>query len=91
MKSNTKIQELWRYLKIRDDETLVIPSHSRDEKTDKYHVARMRGGVLEVTVEEGMPEPASIMPFRIVKQIDKSGKLVIPSVKQLIDDRKKDY
>lgn len=87
----TKLQDLWRYLKIRDDETLIVASHNHQTKTDEYIIAELVGGELRITITTSLPIITGDKPMQIITQRGSDGKFEIPSVEQLERDQQLDY
>ena len=91
MDTKSKIKQLWQYLKVQDDEVLIIQSYNCTQKFDEFLVAKMIGNELDITTENKLPEFQADKPFRFIQQFDSSGRHVIPSVKQLKQDEQIDY
>lgn len=91
MNQKIKIQQLWRYLKVQDDETLIVETYNHAKGADEYIVAKMAGNGLSVDVQDCMPELSADRPFRLVRQLDSSGKHTMPSVEQMKRDEQIDY
>lgn len=86
-----QIRQLWRYLKIQDDEILIIPFYNPATQNDQYIVAEKKNARLEILTLNNMPELSSNKAFKIIQHIGSDGKHIIPSVKQMKRDEKKDY
>lgn len=91
MDQKTKIQQLWRYLKVQDDETLIVQSYDHAKGSDEFIVAKMTGNELTVSVESRIPDLSADKPFRLIQQLDSSGRHIIPSVRQMKRDEQIDY
>lgn len=91
MDAKSKIKQLWRYLKIQDDETLIVRSYNHAKKSDEFFIAKMTGNGLSIIPEDSFPEFQPDKPFIFIQQLNSSGKHVIPSVRELIQDRLNDY
>jgi len=91
MNTNLKIRQLWRYLRIRDNEILIVQVYNPERLTDKYLVTEMRGGALTSRYMDEFLEYTSNRPFRLIQQLDSECHHVIPSVKQMKRDRLIDY
>ena len=88
---NTKIQQIWQYLGVQDDEILIVRSFNKKERKDEFLIAEATQDGLKITVSSNMPEPRLNRPFKMIQQRDSSGKYIIPSVEQLIRDKISDY
>lgn len=91
MNQKTKIQQLWRYLKVQDDEILIVQSYNHAKNSDEFIVAEMFGDKLIVNVENRMPDLSVDKPFRLIQQLDSSGRHMIPLVEQMKRDEQIDY
>lgn len=91
MNEKFKIQQLWQYLKVQDDEILIVRSYSYTKNSDEFIVAKMAGNELNITIENSLPKLQIDKPFRLIQQLDSSKKHVIPSVNQIIQDELVDY
>ncbi|MCM1140205.1 MAG: hypothetical protein NC453_16690 [Muribaculum sp.] len=91
MDIKTKIRKLWDYLKVQDDELLIVLSFNATTNSDDYIVAEMIDGQIEITVRNQMPDLFSGKPFQLIQQIGENGKHKIPSVEQLKSDELIDY
>lgn len=91
MDSKVKIQQLWRYLKVQDDEILIVKSFNHAKGVDEFIVAQMTKDGLNINVENCMPEELANKPFRLVQQLDSSRKHTIPLVEQMMLDEQIDY
>jgi hypothetical protein len=91
MNDKIKIQKLWDYLKIQDDELLIIPIYNPYKDTDECIVAQMVNHQLESIISDTMPDLNGDIAFQIIKQRNANGKHYIPSVDQLIRDKLEDY
>ena len=91
MNTAAKIHQLWRYLKIQDNEILIVRAYNQSKETDEFFVTETTDNGLQTTTTANMPELRVDRPFRLIQQRDSSGKYIIPSVKQLIRDELIDY
>lgn len=91
MNIGLKIKELWYYLKIQDDEILIIKVYNKTNGRDEYIVAEKVNGLIETRQTESIDDIDIDRPFRIIKQRNESGKFEIPSVKQMEHDKLIDY
>lgn len=86
-----KLQNLWRYLKMRDDETLIVASHNHQTNTAEYLIADLVGGELRITSSTSIPTPTANKPMQIITRRGSDGKYEIPIVEQLERERRLDY
>lgn len=86
-----QIRQLWRYLKIKDNEILIIPLFNQTTETDQFIVAEKKNERIEISIADKMPELSLDKPFKIIQHIGADGKHVIPSVEQMKRDEKRDY
>lgn len=91
MNTTFKIQQIWQYLGVQDDEILIIRHYNTSDKKDEFLVVEATQNGLKVTAVSTMPELRADQPFQIIQQRDSSGKFIIPSVTQLINDKVSDY
>lgn len=91
MNIQTKIHRLWDYLKVQDDELLIIRSFNAAKNSDEYIVARMTGNELEISATDTMPDIKPGTGFQMIQQIGADGKHKIPSVEQIKRDELLDY
>lgn len=91
MNVKTQIHQLWSYLKVQDDELLIVRSFNNTKNADEYIVAKMVGGEIEITTTATMPDPNQCAPFQLIQQRGENGKRNIPSVEQLKLDELLDY
>lgn len=91
MKTEAKIRQLWDYLKIRDDELLIIQSHNLTTNSNEYIVVQMIEHKLNITTTNEIPKLNAGTPFQMISQVDSSGHHQIPSVEQLKRDEQEDY
>ena len=85
------IQRLCQYLRIRDDEVLIIRHYNKSKDKDEFLLVKYSSEGLEIKTVSVLPSFNVDQPFRIIQQRDSSGKFVIPSVDQLIKDSQDDY
>ena len=91
MDTRKKIEELWRYLKIQDNEVLIVRVYNRKTLSDEYLMVNNNNHSLEISTHSCLPELGQYNSFRYIQQMDSDGKHIIPSVKQLIRDKQVDY
>lgn len=91
MNIKLKIHRLWDYLKVQDDELLIIRSFNAAKNSDEYIVARMTDNELEISATDTMPDIKPGMAFQMIQQIGVDGKHKIPSVEQIKRDELLDY
>lgn len=91
MNTKIKIQQLWDYLKVQDEELLIVRSFNATKGSDEYIVARKIGNELEITTTDTMPVINPNMAFQIIQQIGADGRHKIPSVEQIKRDEMLDY
>lgn len=91
MNIKIKIQQLWDYLKVQDEELLIVRSFNATKNSDEYIVARKTGNELEITTTDIMPEIKPNMAFQMIQQIGADGRHKIPSVEQIKRDEMLDY
>lgn len=91
MNVKSKIHKLWDYLKVQDDELLIVRSFNASKHSDEYIVAKMIGNELEITTTNEMPHLQPGIAFQLIQQIGSDGRHKIPSVEQLKQDRILDY
>lgn len=91
MNIKTKIHLLWDYLKVQDDELLIVRSFNATKDADEYIVAKMMNGKLEINTEDKMPDLSQGIPFQLIQQRGEDGKHKIPSVEQIKQDELLDY
>lgn len=91
MNTKTKIRQLWDYLKVQDDELLIVRSFNTARHSDEYIVAKMNGTQLEITTTDTMPDIQPGTAFQMIQQIGADGKHKIPSVDQIKEDERLDY
>lgn len=91
MNTTLKIQRLWEYLGIQDDEILIVRSYNQETKEDDYLIVEKSLDGLKITTEAKMPELKADRPFQLIQQLDSDGHHIIPSVDQMIQDKLSDY
>lgn len=91
MNISVKIRQLWDYLKVQDNELLVVRSFNFAQNSDEYIVAKKIGDNLEVTTTDKMPDIEPGMAFQLIQQIGADGKHKIPSVNRMKEDESIDY
>ena len=91
METKLKIQELWNYLGVQDNEILIVSEYDYSVGKDKFIVAEAQENDLSLSITDDLSNTISNRPFHLVQQRDSNGKFIIPSVKQLIEDKNLDY
>lgn len=91
MNTTLKIQRLWEYLGIQDDEILIVRSYNKETKREEYLIVKKSLDGLKITTEVDLPELKADQPFQLIQQLDSEGHYVIPSVDQMIQDKLCDY
>lgn len=91
MKFESKIKKLWDYLKVRDDETLVVRRFNSDKGADEFISAVMKDGELTLSVSDEMPPLPMSANIRLVQRRGRMGRHVIPSASMLERDKLIDY
>ena len=91
MNVKTQIHQLWDYLKVQDDELMIVRSFNATKNADEYIVAEMINGQLEINTEDKMPDLNQGKPFQLIQQRGQDGKHKIPSVEQIKQDELLDY
>lgn len=91
MNATFKIQQLWQYLGIQDDEILIVRTYNPSTNKDEYLIAESAIDGLKIVTATEVPKLQANKPFQMVQQRDSSGKFAIPSVTQLINDKVSDY
>lgn len=91
MKTTLKIKELWDYLKVQDDEVLIVRLYNPDKDSDEFIVTEKSPCGLSLSIYDFLPCSQLNKPFRLVQQLDSDGRHIIPSVKQLRQDEIFDY
>ena len=86
-----KIQQLWQYLRVQDDEILIIRHYNISNKKDEFIVVESTPNGLNITTTDSMPEFEVGKSFQMIQQRDSTGKFIIPSITQLIQDKVSDY
>ena len=91
MNTTLKIQQIWQYLGIQDDEILIIRHYNTSEEKDEFLIVEAARDGLKITAAQSLPELRADKPFQIIQQRDSSGRFIVPSVTQLIQDKVSDY
>ena len=91
MNTTFKIQKLWQYLGIQDDEILIVRRYHSSKGNDEFLIVESNHGELKISTTPNMPELRVDRPFHLIQQLDSAGKYIIPSVNQLIQDEVSDY
>lgn len=91
MDNESKICQLWRYLKIQDDEILVIPIYNKSLGVDEYAIAEKNQNKISIRTIQKMPELSLDKPFHLFQHIGAEGFHTVPSVEQLKRDEEMDY
>lgn len=91
MNTTFKIRQIWQYLGVQDDEILIIRHYNKSDDKDEFLVVEHAQEGLKVTAVSSLPQLRADQPFQMIQQRDSSGKFIIPSVTQLINDKVSDY
>ncbi len=91
MNKTIKIRQIWQYLEVQDDEVLIIPFYNESVKKNEFLIAEQKFNKFKVTVARDLPLLNNGRSFRIVQQRDSKGSFVIPSVKELLEEKFSDY
>lgn len=91
MNEKLKLQELWNYLEVQDDESLIVQSYNSEKCSDEYYVVKSENNQLKITIVESKSELDFNRPFVMVQQMDSDGRHIIPSVGQIKNDELIDY
>lgn len=91
METKLKIQALWNYLEVQDNELLIVSVYNQNTGKDLFIVAEAKETELSITTKDNITDAISDRPFQWIQQRDSDGKYIIPSVEQLIEDKNLDY
>lgn len=91
MDTTFKIQQLWQYLKIQDDEVLIVQFYNHTNGYDEFLVTENVDGKLKTRIINSWQIPNINKPFRLIQQLDSFGKHTIPDVDQIKRDERADY
>lgn len=91
MDATFKIQQLWQYLKIQDDEILIVQSYNQTNGYDEFIVTENVNGKLKTHIINSLQISNINKSFRLIQQLDSSGKHIIPNVDQIKRDERADY
>lgn len=91
MDATFQIQQLWQYLKIQDNEILIIQFYNHTNGYDEFLVTEDVGGSLKTHTIDSLQISHINKPFRLIQQLDSSGKHIIPDVNQIKRDERADY
>lgn len=91
MDATFKIQQLWQYLKIQDDEVLIVQFYNHANGFDEFLVTENVDGKFKTHVINSLQISNINKPFRLIQQLDSSGKHTIPDVDQIKHDECADY
>lgn len=91
MDATFKIQQLWQYLKIQDDEVLIVQFYNHTNGYDEFLVTENVDGKLKTHVIDSLQISNINKSFRLIQQLDLSGKHKIPDVDQIKRDERADY
>lgn len=91
MNATFKIQKLWQYLKIQDDEVLIVQFYNQTNGCDEFLVTENADGKLKTHIIDSLQIPNINKPFRLIQQLDSSGKHIIPDVDRIKRDERADY
>ncbi|WP_455623130.1 hypothetical protein [Parabacteroides sp.] len=91
MDATFKIQQLWQYLKIQDDEVLIVQFYNQTNGYDEFLVTENVNGKLKTHIIDSLQISNINKSFRLIQQLDSSGKHTIPDVDQIKRDERSDY
>lgn len=91
MKCNNEIHKLWKYLRIQDNEVLIIRFSKPSDGTDEYIVVKKEGNGLDISTSDTWPEAEIGDMWHKISQKDSNGRYVIPSVDDMIAEEEADY
>lgn len=91
MNTKSKIHRLWDYLKVQDNELLIVRSFNATLNSDEYIMAQKIDNEIEITTTNSMPTFNPGVPFQLIQHFGSDGKHKIPSVEQLKRDELIDY
>lgn len=91
MDATFKIQKLWQYLKIQDDEVLIVQFYNQTNGCDEFLVTENADGKLKTHIIDSLQIPNINKPFRLIQQLDSSGKHIISDVDRIKRDERADY
>lgn len=86
-----KIRQLWRYLKVKQNEKLIIPLYNEEKAIDEYLVVTMPESTMCIEISESKPKLDNAKSFHLIQRIGDGGKHIMPSVDQIKQDEKMDY
>lgn len=78
MNTTFKIQKLWQYLGIQDDEILIVRRHNCSMGKDEFLIVESNHGELKISTTPNLPELRAGHPFHLIQQLDSAGKYTIP-------------
>lgn len=90
MNKKMKIHELWKYLGLQDNETLIIRLTDTEGK-QSYEIVTLGPAGLNLKNIPVISDFEVFYPFRLIQQMDAEGQYVIPSVDQIERDKISDY
>ncbi len=91
MDDSFKIKQLWQYLKIQDNEVLIVQLYNDNKKIDELLVVEKVCGKLEAHTVSSLQILHTDKPFRLIQMRDSFGKHRFPSVERLKHDKSIDY
>ncbi len=87
----SKIQKLWSYLQIQDNETLIIQVYNYEKKVDVFYIIGLVECDMHIELSEACPNLSELQPFKFIKFCGADGRHIIPSVSDLIAESESDY
>lgn len=91
MNTILRIQQIWQYLEVQDNEILIIRFYNHFHRKDEYLLVKSTNNGLTILLSETISDVICANPFRMIQQRNKAGQFIIPSVNQLIKDMVDDY
>lgn len=91
METKSKIQKLWKYFGVQDNEILIVRSYNESKDKDEYIIAETNNGEFVITISDTFPQLMANQPFQIIQQRDSNGRFAIPSVEQIQQDETLDF
>lgn len=87
-----KIKQLWHYLQLNCDETLIIENFNHEAGENEFIVVKTgNDDELDISVLSELPELTPKDQFQFIKQLSSGGKFTILSVEQIENDKLADY
>lgn len=91
MSTLKKIQDLWDYFGLQDDETLIVRHTNPSDNSDEYVIAKMTDSTISLYIKSNLTDEDFLRPFQKIEQRNSQGRFEIPSVNQLKTDAELDY